>query len=166
MLFTLLGCFASPTLSFFLNTDRRSPGNFCQWRRPCSEWWGDGGSWERLGKVRSAGEGWGLKEELRKTWDLAHHGCKIKLLFYRLFLFFSTENKKKWLPELQFFLSINQSNWIRWTLKCLLVQKLHACWLILWSIHIYFKTDTLSSLHLKKPTFPIIELIHIYCKHL
>ena len=27
----------------------------------------------------------GLKEELRKTWDLAHHGCKIKCYFINFF---------------------------------------------------------------------------------
>lgn len=35
----------------------------------------------------------GLKEELRKTRDLAHHGCKIKYYFIKNF--FSIENKKK-----------------------------------------------------------------------
>lgn len=41
------------------------------------------------GEGEASGEGRGQKEELRKTWDLAHHGCKIKLLFYQIISFFS-----------------------------------------------------------------------------
>lgn len=55
MLFTSLGCFASPTLNFILNTDRRSPGNFWRWRRLCSKWWRDG--WGLLGGCRGWGQG-------------------------------------------------------------------------------------------------------------
>lgn len=85
--FHFAGMFRITNLEFLPEYRQKESREFLSVARTVQQvvrWWRELGE---SGKGEVSGGGMGQKEELRKTWDLAHHGCKIKLLFYRIISF-------------------------------------------------------------------------------